>query len=153
MWKYKNKSVNYTADIKQQLIAYGNVQNLMKYFNVENLIYEHKKMPSNKATGIDEIDKAQFEENLEENITLLIQDLKEKTYKPRPARRAFIPKINGDLRPLGILSYRDKLIQAVMSNCLSAIYEPIFLNCSFGFRPKLTCHSALIAVKEIIMHN
>ena len=54
MWKYKNKSVNYTADIKSQLIRYGNVQNLMKYFNEENLIYEHKHMSANKATGIDE---------------------------------------------------------------------------------------------------
>ena len=150
MEKSKNKAADYTADIKIQLNIYGNVQNIMCYFNKKILTYEHKHMPSNKATGVDKVTKKQYECNLKENMANLVKGLKSRTYKPQPVRRAYIPKLNGDKRPLGIPSYQDKLVQSLMAKILNIIYEPIFLNCSFGFRPNLTCHSALREITHIV---
>jgi retron-type reverse transcriptase len=79
-------------------------------------------------------------------IEKLIGRIKDESYQPHPARRVYIPKKNGKLRPLGIPSSDDKLVQEVIRMVLEAIYEGSFENSSHGFRPKRSCHTALIQI-------
>lgn len=79
----------------------------------------------------------------EETVQSIIKSLTDGSYLPSPARRTYIKKSNGKLRPLGIPTFTDKLIQEVLRMILEAVYEPVFLNCSHGFRPKRSCHTAL----------
>ena len=81
-------------------------------------------------------------------IENLIGALKDESYRPKPARRTYIPKKNGKMRPLGIPSIDDKLVQEVLRMMLEAIYEGSFENTSHGFRPKRSCHTALIQVQK-----
>ena len=60
-------------------------------------------------------------------------------YKPKASKRVYIDKPNGGKRPLGLPSYRDKLVQGTFVDVLNAVYEPIFLDCSYGFRPNRSC--------------
>ena len=76
-------------------------------------------------------------------IDKLIECLKDESYQPQPSRRTYIPKKNGKLRPLGIPSFDDKLIQEVIRMLLKAVYENSFSDTSHGFRPKRSCHTAL----------
>jgi len=76
-------------------------------------------------------------------IEKLIASLKDETYQPNPSRRTYIPKKNGKMRPLGIPAINDKLLQEVVRMILEAIYEGQFENCSHGFRPKRSCHTAI----------
>ena len=76
-------------------------------------------------------------------IDKLIESLKDESYQPQPSRRTYIPKKNGKLRPLGIPSFDDKLIQEVIRMLLEAVYENSFSDTSHGFRPKRSCHTAL----------
>lgn len=78
-----------------------------------------------------------------EYVHELINELKDGSYKPKPVRRVYIQKKNGKLRPLGVPSFRDKLLQEAVRSILEAIYEPIFVDQSHGFRPKRSCHTAL----------
>lgn len=78
-----------------------------------------------------------------EYVQRLVNELKELTYEPKPVRRVYIGKRNGKLRPLGVPSFRDKLVQDAMKQILEAIYEPIFSEHSHGFRPNRSCHTAL----------
>ena len=79
-------------------------------------------------------------------IEKLIGRIKDESYQPHPARRVYIPKKNGKLRPLGIPSSDDKLVQEVIRMVLEAIYEGSFENSSHGFRPKRSCHTALVQI-------
>ena len=111
--------------------------------NKEMLLQCHKELDGNKAVGIDEITKKEYERNLEQNIDGLVERLKRKPYKPQPSIRVYIPKSNGKLRPLGIACYEDKIIQLALKKILEAIYEPRVLNCMYGFRPNRGCHGAI----------
>jgi group II intron reverse transcriptase/maturase len=83
-----------------------------------------------------------------ERIEKLIADLKSEVYTPNPARRIYIPKKNGKLRPLGIPSFEDKLVQEVIRMILETIYEGHFEWTSHGFRPHKSCHTALKSLQN-----
>lgn len=83
-----------------------------------------------------------------ENIEKLIASLKDESYQPRPSRRVYIPKKNGKMRPLGIPSFYDKLLQEVIRMILETIYEPRFSKHSHGFRPNRSCHTALAEIEK-----
>ena len=87
--------------------------------NKETLKEQQWKQQRNKASGIGKVTKDEYEMNLESNLENLISRMKKISYKPLPVRRAYIPKENGKLRPLGIPAYEDKLVQGVMANILS----------------------------------
>jgi group II intron reverse transcriptase/maturase len=84
-----------------------------------------------------------------ERIQTVVRELKASRYTPTPVRRTYIKKANGKLRPLGIPSFEDKLLQTVVKLILEAIYEPTFSNASHGFRQKRSCHTALTQVKRM----
>lgn len=83
-----------------------------------------------------------------EKINNIIKTLTDETYLPSPARRTYIQKSNGKMRPLGIPTFTDKLVQEVLRMILEAVYEPVFMDCSHGFRPNRSCHTALVNLKK-----
>ena len=88
-----------------------------------------------------------LDEYSKEIVQKVVTALKDQSWQFKPVRRKYIPKANGKLRPLGIPSPRDKVIQQGISMILTSIYEPVFLECSHGFRPNKSCHSALRDVR------
>lgn len=101
-----------------------------------------------KAVGSDGMTKQRYGEKLEENLKHLIQQIRRGTYRPKPARLVQIPKEDGSTRPLAIACFEDKLVQLAVNKILNAIYEPLFLPCSYGFRPNSNCHEALRALNQ-----
>ncbi len=116
---------------------------LIQYFNKENLIYCFHELDGKKAVGIDGKSKDEYAENLEGNIESLVNRMKTNTYYPAPVRQVLIPKGDGKFRPLGISNLEDKIVQSLFNKILSAIYEPIFVNESYGFREGRGCHDAI----------
>jgi group II intron reverse transcriptase/maturase len=103
------------------------------------------------AAGIDKVSIRMFEENLDANLDSLRRELKQGTYEPLPARRAYIPKDvrKTKLRPLGIPAVRDRVAQEVLRCLLSPIFEAKFHEHSYGFRPGRSCHQAVEKVLEL----
>jgi group II intron reverse transcriptase/maturase len=118
--------------------------------NAQALIKSHEGMKVGKATGVDGVTKETYEKNLEANVENLMRRLKQKSYRPKPARRTYIPKDEKNMRPLGIPAYEDKLVQNALKNVLEAIYEQDFMDFSYGFRPKRSMHDALKKLNRII---
>lgn len=124
---------------------------LVHHLDEECLKRSHHELAGNKAAGVNGTTKEKYGENLEDNIQNLMTRMKQKSYRPQPARRAYIPKQGkGKRRPLGIPEHEDKIVQKGMTPILNAIYEQDFLDCSYGFRPQRNCHDALKALNVYI---
>jgi len=101
------------------------------------------------AAGIDRESIDAFELNLDDNLLALMRRLKEGSYKPLPLRRVWIPKGPGQTRPLGIPAVRDRVAQEVVRLLLSPLFERLFHEDSYGFRPGRDCHMAMGKVLEL----
>jgi len=138
--------------IALQAEKHNQLQTLMHYVNKETLTEEHRRQQQSKATGVDRVDKGKYDEELNANLERLLSDMKEFRYRPQAVRRTYIPKTGSDkLRPLGIPSYEDRLVQGVMRRILDQIYEGKFYDFSYGFREGKSCHQAIGEVQRIIM--
>jgi group II intron reverse transcriptase/maturase len=106
-------------------------------FQPEFLMLAKTKVQHNKGAKTPGVDGQVMMDITTPEIVKLSQELKEGTYKPRPVRRVYIPKKGNQqrLRPLGLPTSRDKVVQAGVAQILEALYEPLFRNCSHGFRP------------------
>ena len=117
---------------------------LFRYLLREDIYYiAYQKLYANKGAATKGTDNDTADGFGKKYIESLITDLSNGTYIPKPVRREYIRKPNGKKRPLGIPSFRDKLLQEVIRRFLEAIYEPQFSDCSHGFRPNRSCHTAL----------
>jgi RNA-directed DNA polymerase len=101
------------------------------------------------AAGIDKVSVGMFEQNLQANLDSLMRQLKDGSFQPMPAKRVYIPKAPGKFRPLGIPAVRDRVAQEILRSLLSPLFEQLFHDHSYGFRPKRGCHQAVEKVKEI----
>jgi len=121
---------------------------LYRYLLREDIYFAaYQKLYANSGATTKGIDDDTADGFSDFYVAELIQSLKDGTYKAKPVRREYIPKQNGKMRPLGIPSFRDKLLQEVVRMILEAIYEPIFDSNSHGFRPEKSCHTALKQIK------
>ena len=117
-------------------------------FNEQMFFVAYQRMyakPGNMTPGTD--GKTEDEMSID-RINKLIESIKDETYSPNPAKRIYIPKKNGKMRPLGIPSFEDKLVQEVVRMVLEAIYEGHFEWTSHGFRPNRSCHTALKSLQN-----
>lgn len=103
----------------------------------------YQKLRSNPGNMTPGINPTTIDGMSTEVIEGIINELRKGSFKFSPGRRVEIPKSNGKTRPLTVGSPRDKLVQEVMRMVLEAIYEPMFMDYSHGFRPNRSCHSAL----------
>ena len=119
---------------------------LMHHVSINRLRDAFEKIKKNAAPGIDGETWATYEKKLEENLKRLYQKTQSGGYQPKPSRRVYIPKADGRLRPLGVASVEDKILQRAVTEVLNAIYEADFLGFSYGYRPKRNPHQALDAL-------
>ena len=105
----------------------------------------YKNLHANSGAATKGVNEDTADGFSEAKIDSIIKALADETYQPMPVRRTYIQKKNNrkKLRPLGIPTFTDKLVQEVLRMILEAVYEPIFLDVSHGFRPKRSCHTAL----------
>ena len=122
---------------------------LYRYLLREDIYFAaYQKLYANRGAITKGIDNDTADHFSQAYVNALIQELRDGTYRAKPVRREYIAKKNGKMRPLGIPSFRDKLLQEAIRTILEAIYEPVFDNNSHGFRPYRSCHTALSQIKK-----
>lgn len=126
---------------------------LLHHVTVEALKEAFEQLNKKASSGIDGVTWRQYEENLGENIQGLHARLHRGAYRAKPSRRVNIPKADGRLRPLGVASLEDKIVQRAIVKVMNAIYETDFLGFSYGFRPKRSQHDALDALATAIQRK
>ncbi len=133
----------------------GKFFSLMHHINEGSLRDCYHKLDGKKAVGADGITKEGYGENLAANLEELISRMKRLAYRPGAVREVLIPKEGkrGATRALGISNFEDKLVQKRMQELLNVIYEPIFIEQSYGFRPNRSCHDAIKAVHNYLYKN
>ena len=117
----------------------------------ENLNRAYKKIVANRgAGGVDGVTVEELGSYIRENREKIVTSLRNRTYIPKPVRRVYIPKDNGKQRPLGIPTALDRTIQQAIAQPISDIYEEIFSDYSYGFRPGRSCHDAIRQALEYL---
>jgi RNA-directed DNA polymerase len=115
-------------------------------YNPDHLREAYFRLRKDAAPGVDGVTWRQYGQNLEEHLQDLSARLARRAYRATPARRAYIDKEDGRKRPLGIPALEDKIVQYVVAQILSTIWEEEFLGFSYGFRPGRNQHNALDAL-------
>jgi len=137
----------------QQGLTFDRLYNLLRTKRLTEVALESVlQNPGAKTPGIDGVTKYDLEtdEAKQELIEELNRELSTKSYKPRPVRRTYIPKDNGEQRPLGIPTIRDRVVQEMLRLLLEPIYECHFYKHSYGFRPFRSTHHAALRLKDLI---
>jgi group II intron reverse transcriptase/maturase len=113
-------------------------------YDVDNLRACYGTLEPGKASGVDGVTKREYGENLEENLGDLSKRLRQMGYRPEPKRRSYIPKPGSKQgRPLGISCFEDKIVEKATKEALEPIYEAIFEDSSYGYRPERSPHQCL----------
>ena len=123
---------------------------LLHHVTVDRLRTAYRALEPEAAPGVDGVTWRDYGEDLEANLRDLHDRVQRGAYRARPTRRAYIPKPDGRLRPLGVAALEDKLLQRALVEVLNAIYEQDFLRFSYGFRPGRSAHDALDALSAAI---
>ena len=122
--------------------------------DVDNLRACYDTLSGHKATGVDGVSKKEYGANLEENLGDLSQRLKRMGYRPGPKRRSYIPKPGSEKgRPLGISNLEDKIVELAVKRTLEPIYEAVFEDSSYGYRPGRSQHQCLDALGRTIQQK
>ena len=112
--------------------------------DVDNLRVCYDSLEANKATGVDGVTKQQYGRDLESNLKDLSERLGRMSYRPGAKRRSYIPKAGSAKgRPLGISNFEDKIVEAAVKRTLEPIYESVFEDSSYGYRPGRSQHQCL----------
>src|SRR5207247_2154460 len=119
---------------------------LLHHVTVDRLREAYRAIRPGAAAGVDGVTWRDYGQDLEENLRDLHARVHRGAYRARPTRRVFIAKPDGRLRPLGIASLEDKILQRAVVEVLNAVYEVDFLGFSYGFRPGRSPHDALDAL-------
>jgi group II intron reverse transcriptase/maturase len=127
------------------------LMSLNHYLDLDWLLEAYARTRKDGAAGVDGMTAQRYEQNLQDNLHGLLERLKTGRYKAPPVRRVYIPKSDGKQRPLGIPTLEDKVAQRAIVMILEPIFEQIFLNCSYGFRPNRSAHQALEQLRNDIM--
>lgn len=112
-------------------------------YDVERLRAAYESIRKDAAAGVDRVTWQEYGKNLEVNLGDLAQRLARGGYRAKPVRRAYIQKTDGGMRPLGVPTLEDKIVQRSVAEVLGTIYEVDFLGFSYGFRPGRSQHDAL----------
>ena len=118
---------------------------MIHHFNLDSLRTCFQELDGQKAIGSDGVDKASYGRELEINLQNLMDRMKRMAYIPGSVRQVMIPKEGKPraTRPLGISNFEDKIIQKMMHKVLESVYDPLFHENSYGFRPGRSCHDAI----------
>jgi RNA-directed DNA polymerase len=147
-WSTKLKRISERAASDKTLVF----NNLGHVIDEEMLQTIHRLQAGNKAVGVDGVDKNGYGTSWSESIAKLLQRIRRGTYYPQAALVVEIPKPDGGSRPLAISCYEDKLVQGAVHQILETLFEPLFLDCSYGFRPNRNCHDALKKLNQERYH-
>ena len=122
--------------------------------DVDNLRVCYDELPNDKAAGVDGVTKGEYGKNLETNLQELSGRLKRMGYRPQPKRRSYIPKPGSQKgRPLGISCFEDKVVELAVKRVLEPIYEAVFEDSSYGYRPGRSQHECLDALGRTIQQE
>lgn len=125
---------------------------LAHHIDIEFLNEAYRRTRKDGAVGVDGQTAAHYADHLESNLGDLLERLKSGRYRAPPVKRVHIPKGNGrDTRPIGIPTFEDKVLQRAVTMVLEAVYEPLFVEGSYGFRPRRGAHDALEAIWKSTM--
>jgi group II intron reverse transcriptase/maturase len=127
--------------------------NVVQFVDEELLSLAFRSLRKQAAPGVDGQRYTDYAENLDQNLRDLHQRLTTGSYRAPVVRRVYIPKANGGQRPLGITTVEDRMVQKAAAWVLSAVFEQDFLECSHGFRPKRSAHTALHRLREGMMQH
>lgn len=127
--------------------------NVIHILDTELLETAFRRLDEKKAVGTDGVSKAMYARNLKGNIVDLKDRIRRNAYKPLLAKQVLIPKANGKTRPIAISALEDKIVQMALAMILDALYEPLFLDVSTGFRPKRGCQKAIYKVYHLLKGN
>ncbi|MBQ9371184.1 MAG: hypothetical protein IJU03_03240 [Thermoguttaceae bacterium] len=123
---------------------------LEKILSHSNLNEAYEKVRANKGTGgVDGMTIAELKDYVRENWDGIKEQIRRREYKPQPVRRVEIPKPNGGVRKRGIPTVLDRVIQQGIAQVISPVFEPLFSEWSYGFRPNRSCE---MAIKQLLVY-